>query len=322
MKSIKSANITDGLRILVRCDLDVPLEDGRIQDTFRLDHVLPTLKYIVEAGGFPIIFGHLGRPKGEVKPELSSSHLKPYFDKHLGEDKYELLENLRFGSRERSNDASYAKELAKMAEMYVNESFGNSHREHTSIVGVPKLLPSFAGIRLMEEVEVLSKVLKNPDKPLIAIVGGAKIETKRPVLEKFAEIADEVLVGGRIGIDMDAPLRGHMHLPIDYAEDQLDIGLKSCALFEKTILKAKTIVWSGPMGKFEDEKFALGTKKVAEAVVASKAHSIVGGGDILAALRAVGLLDKMSFVSTGGGAMLEFLVKGNLPGLEVLGYDG
>lgn len=184
MKSIKEASISSDMKVLVRCDLDVPLEEGEVKDTFRLDHILPTLEFIIDSGGIPVIMGHLGRPKGEFIEELSSNHLKSYFDDRLGEGNYELLENLRFESRERSNDVSFAKELAEKGEIFVNESFANSHRKHASMVGVPSLLPSYAGLRLMEEISVLNKVLKEPKKPFVAIIGGAKIETKKPVVDR------------------------------------------------------------------------------------------------------------------------------------------
>lgn len=320
MKSIKDADISSQTRVLVRGDLDVPLKNGEIVDTFRIDHLLPTLNFLKSKDAPIIIIGKLGRPNGEYVEELSTKHLKPYFDSKLGEGNYELLENLRFDSREEENSEDFAKELAEKADIYVNDSFAVSHRRHTSLVGVPKLLPSYAGLRLVDEVDNLEKVIKNPIKPLVAIVGGAKIETKKPVISKFLKIADKVLVGGKIGLDWDEGTPENLLLPLDYAKDDKDIGDKTIALFEKEISNAKTVVWSGPMGMFEDSEFEKGTQKIGNAIVDSNTFSIVGGGDTIAALNKFELFDEIGFVSVGGGAMLEFLVKGSLPGLEALGY--
>jgi phosphoglycerate kinase len=317
MKSIREADFSPQMKVLVRADLDVPLSNSTIEDTFRLDHVLPTLEFIVESGGFPIIMGHLGRPGGEYKEELSSKHLAPYFDKHLGEGKYELLENLRFDPRERQNDQDFAKELASKADIYVNEAFSNSHREHASMVGVPLLLPSYMGLHLKKEIEALEGVLNAPKHPFAVIIGGAKMETKRPVVDKFLEIADAVLVGGKIGLDWQGTKPENLYLPVDYVDDK-DIGEKTVEGYSEIIQNAKTIVWSGPLGMFEDERYEGGTRSILDAVLSSSANTIVGGGDTIAALNQFGKLKEISFVSTGGGAMLEFLVKGTLPALKAL----
>ncbi len=265
-----------------------------------------------------IIAGHLGRPKGQYVQELSSSNLDYYFHGFFKDYPYKLLENLRFDSREKENNMDFAKELASEAEIYVNESFGTSHREHASMVGVPKLIPGYAGFHLEKEISVLKNLLVTPKRPFIAIVGGAKIETKKPVIDKMLEIADGVLVGGRIGLDWSEPVPENLFLPVDYARDEKDIGTKTINLFSELISTAKTIIWSGPMGMFEDIEFVQGTKSVARSIVESPAFSVVGGGDTISALDHFGYLNKMNFISSGGGAMLEFLVKGTLPALEVL----
>lgn len=322
MKSIKEVDIASQTRILVRCDLDVPLGNGKVEDTFRLDHLLPTLNLIKDKGGISIICGHLDRPGGVPKEEFSTKHLEPYFESHLVKGNYELLENLRFTPGERENSKEFAEGLASKADIYVNESFANAHRVHASIVGVPELLPSYAGLRLIEEVSHLEKIIGDPERPLVAVIGGGKVETKKPAVKKFLELADKVLVGGKIGLDWDEEIPGKLVLPLDYAGGGKDIGPKTIALFGKELERAKTVVWSGPMGVFEDPEFSKGTESIGEAIVKSGAFSLVGGGDTISALHEFNLFSDMGFVSIGGGAMLEFLVKGNLPGLEVLGYRG
>lgn len=312
------AGITPQRRIFVRCDIDVPLKNGEIQDTFRLDHLLPTLNYLKEKKAKIIIAGHMGRPKG-FDETLSTKQLLPYFNRHLGKDCFELLENLRFESGEENNDREFAKKLAQKADIYVNESFATSHKKHASIVGLPLFLPSYAGLRFEEEVKNLQKVLENPQRPLVAVIGGAKIENKKPLASKFIEIADAVLAGGRIGLDWNDDKPVNLYIPLDYAENQLDIGGETIQMFTEILSQAKTIVWAGPMGKFEDEQFSTGTKALLEAVDQNKAaFSVAGGGDTVSAIRKLGKVDAFNFISTGGGSMLEFLAKGTLPGIEAL----
>lgn len=322
MKSIEDADIKPNTKVFVRCDLDVPVENGKITDTFRLDKNIDTLNILKEKNVRIIIAGHMDRPGGKVQEKYSTEQLRPYFDEKIGAGNYELLENLRFNPGEETNSEDFAKDLASKAEVYVNDSFGNSHREHASMVSLPKLLDSYAGVRLQKEVEVLSKLAKSPDKPLVAIIGGAKIETKKPVIQKFLNIADQVLVGGRLGIGWDEEIPGNLHIPSDYERGEKDIGVDTIKEFNDLIRSSRTIVWSGPLGKFEEREFENGTREIAQAVATSKAYKIVGGGDTIASLKRFGLLDRIDFVSTGGGAMLEFLVKGTLPGLEAIGYDG
>lgn len=307
---------------MVRCDLDVPIVNGEIVDTGRLDNSLDTLNYITDKKAIPVIIGHMGRPKGIFKKELSTLLLVPYFDEKIGKDNYELVENLRFDPREEQGSKDFAAELSKRGKIYINEAFSTCHREHTSITFIPEEMPSYAGIRLQKEVEVLSGLLEEPQRPFAAIIGGAKLESKKPVISKFLQIADEVLVGGRIGMDWEGGIPENLHLPVDYARDNKDIGPVTVEKFTDIIKNSKTVVWSGPMGVYEEENFISGTKAVADAIIGSGAYSVLGGGDTAAAVKKLGIKDSFSFISSGGSAMLEFLVRGTLPGLEALGYNG
>lgn len=343
-----------GKKVLVRCDLDVPLKNGVVADDARLRECLPTINYLLGQGVEKVVLmGHLGRPLrqvytgrgqdaqsklgGKVVEEFS---LKPVADKlrdllgleKLGEfgdsggfeiaKNIFLLENLRFDPREESNDEGFAKELAGLGDFYVNEAFAVSHREHASIVGVPKFLPHCAGIHFASEVENLSKVLENPKKPVVFVIGGAKPETKLPYIADFARVADWVLVGGLLVRDRERDRdRDRVRDNIIYADligNGLDISQESIRQFEEIIKSAGTVVWNGPLGKYEDEKWEAGTKRIGESIANSTAFKVAGGGDTIAALKKFGLLDKIDYVSTGGGAMLEFLAKGILPGIEAL----
>ncbi len=317
MRSVKDADIRGGMSVLVRGDLDAPLVDGKILDAYRLDSLLPTLGYIVKRGAGVILMGHIGNPSGNYVRNLSTEHLKDYFEARF-EKQVSLLENLRFDKREEKNDPEFAKELAAFGGIYVNECFAVSHRRHASVVGVPGFLPSYAGLRLMEEVETLKDVLIHPKRPFVVVIGGAKLETKMPVVERLLELADFVLLGGRVGLEWDGKRPPSLRLPSDYVDGDKDIGPETASAYSKILLKAGCVVWSGPMGIYEDAKYARGTTSAAEAIVESKAYSIIGGGDTIAAARGAGLLEKFGFVSVGGGAMLEFLAKGTLPGLEAL----
>jgi phosphoglycerate kinase len=322
MKTIQQAPIHKGTKVFVRGDLDVPIGNGTIQDTTRLDNTLETLRYIIEKGGFPIIGGHIGRPKGEYKEELSTKHILPYFIEKLGESTFELVENLRFDPREKENSAEYAKELADKAEIYVNDSFSTCHREHASVTGIPQCLPAYAGISLQRELEVLGKTRQNPQKPLVIIVGGIKLDDKLPVIHKFIHVANTILLGGKAGLHWTEDVPENLILPLDYAQDSLDIGPQTVELYKKYIAAAKTIVWAGPVGKFEDDKFFEGTKQIASAMAQATqengAFTLIGGGDTLAAVKKAGYIDKISFASAGGSAMLKYLANGNLVGLEKL----
>lgn len=334
MKSLKLAQLTPGIRVFVRCDLDVPVKDGEIQETYRLDHALPTIKYLLQNQAKVIIAGHMGRPKAAVPTDptntqknidesLSTKQLLPYFNTKLSEasqggGSFELLENLRFHPGEATNDPAYAQELARLADIYVNESFATSHRDAASIVGLPKLLPAYAGFRLETEVITLKSALNAPKRPSVAIVGGAKIDSKKPVIEKFLASFDSVLVGGKIAMDWKDPVPENLYLATDYLEEnKKDIGPETIQKFTEILPSANTIVWAGPLGLFE-EGYINGTKEIALAATNHGAFTVAGGGDTIAALEQTGLLEKFSFISTGGSAMLEFLVEGTLPGLEAL----
>lgn len=306
-----------GKKVLVRGDFDVPLQGEKIVDDARIRECLPTVKYLLDSGAKKIILmGHLGRPEGRVVENLRLAPIEEKFRGLLNSKNIIFLENLRFDKREEENDEGFAKELAGMGDFYVNEAFASSHREHASIVGIPKFLPHCAGLHFASEVENLSKVLENPAKPLVFIIGGAKLETKLPLIADFVRKADMVLVGGILPKFQNLKLKNVLFA--DLTEDGFDINSESISEFVEIIKKAGTVVWNGPMGKYEDEKYEAGTKKIGEAVAESEGFKVVGGGDTIVALKKFNLLDKMDYVSTGGGAMLEFLAKGILPGIAAL----
>lgn len=321
MKSIREAPIDKGTRVFVRCDIDVPLDNGKILTTFRLDNILPTLKYITEKGGIPVIAGHISKPGGEYREELSTKHLKLYFDENLGEGNYELLENLRFDPREEKNDESFAEELSKKADVYVNESFATCHREHASIVGITAFLPSYAGLRLQLEIETLDK-LNTPEKPFMVLIGGAKLESKMPVIEKFLMTADFVMLSGFLSSNWSTEVPQNLVLADDYKEEHKDTSPQTVEKYINILNDAKTVLWAGPVGVYEEDEFIVGTRNIAEAIVQKtqeeSIYSVIGGGDSIAAMTKLGLIDKFSFTSTGGSAMLNYLANGILPGIEAL----
>ncbi len=331
-----------GKTILLRADLDVPLARGEISDDFRLVTSLETINYLLKQTKTIVIIGHLGRPEKEDKNLSLKVVAEWYADKLKGNLKEAeakgfsgweilpglvLLENLRFYKEEEENDLDFSKKLASLADIYVNDAFASSHRAHASIVGITQYLPHFAGFRLQKEVEVLSQILENPKRPLCVIIGGAKIETKLPLVEKMHAFADFVLVGGEIA-ENDKVLLKVQHeslkgkrsilLVADLTADLKDITSKSAENFVQIIQNAKTIVWNGPMGVVEEKESQNGTNILAEGIVQVAADTIVGGGDTITFLKEKNLLDKFSFVSTGGGAMLEFLAGEKPPGIEVL----
>lgn len=352
LKKINSGAIKNKT-IILRADLDVPLKNERITDDTRLLAVIPTIEFILKNEAKIILIGHLGRPEGETceqrksekfsllpvvkwfneKLEIKSSKLEAEkfgdFEGWKLSDRFSILENLRFYKEEETNDQEFAKRLASLGEVYVNDAFAVSHRNHASITGITKFLPSFAGLKLTEEIEVLSKVLENSKRPLVVIIGGAKIETKLPVVERMHQIADYILVGGEIA-EQDKALLKVQHekvvnkkpvlLVADLEEDKKDITKKSTENFSQILSKGETIVWNGPMGMISDTEkvYSRATKLIAEAIIKTKAKSIVGGGDTVGYLKRLNLLDKFSFVSTGGGAMLNFLAGEKLPGIEAL----
>ncbi|MDP2642048.1 MAG: phosphoglycerate kinase [bacterium] len=306
MRSITEASDLEGKRVLVRVDWNVPIQDGLVLDDFRIKKSLPTLEFLIKAGAKVIVATHLDQEAANVLP------LKNYVPEGA-----ELLENLRLDPRERANDPAFAQELAFQADIFVNEAFASSHRSHTSIVGVPKLLPSYAGLNFVDEVDNLSRAF-NPSRPFLVILGGAKFETKLPLVEKFSQIADKIFIAGAMAAKVSKVLleNSKIILPVgDIAA--LDADDKVIAQLEPMINEAKFILWNGPLGKYE-EGYREGTIKLAKLLAESGAEVIVGGANTLAAIKELNLFDKFTFVSTGGGAMLEFLATGTLPGIEAL----
>lgn len=341
LKKVQDADVK-GKTVLLRADLDVPLNNSKIVDDTRLSSLLPTLDLLLKNGSQVIIAGHLGRPKNPSDFQYSLEPVAHWYSKKLSLQMEEmtlegftgwkfsenlfLLENLRLYKEEEENDEEFSKKLAGLAQIYVNDAFAVSHRNHASVVGIARLLPSFAGLRIQKEVEELSKVLENPERPLTIIIGGAKIETKLPLVEKMHHVADYVLVGGEIAEHVKelakvahGKLEGKRSILFvaDLTPDNEDISEVSIQNFVQVIESSQTIVWNGPMGEFE-KGFDSGTKKIAQAVANSIAHTIVGGGETIEYLKRERLLEKIKFVSTGGGAMLEFLSGSKLPGLEAL----
>jgi len=330
-----------GKTILVRADFDVPLKDGRVTDPARIELVLPTVRYLIGHQAKVILLAHLDRPGGkvvarlrldpvavELSRELTAVHklddcVGPQVESAVaaaGEGDILLLENLRFHSGEEANDPKFAKALAKLGNLYVNDAFATCHRSHASIVGIPKLLPSYAGFRLVEEVETLKKIVERPVRPLVVIIGGAKVETKAAVVRNMARIADRVLLGGKVSFVKELENLPRVVFPGD-SVDGKDIGPRTIERYRQIISQARTIVWAGPPGVFEEPRFAEGTRAVAAAVAASSAFTVVGGGETIAALGKFGYHGKIDFVSAGGGALLEFLSGKKLPGLEALSIE-
>ncbi|MFH1384965.1 MAG: phosphoglycerate kinase [Candidatus Omnitrophota bacterium] len=388
-KSIKDVDVA-GKRVIVRVDFNVPLnKEGQITDDARITGALPTIKYILDQKPrVLILMSHLGRPKGEVKPEFSLKPVAEYLNKSIpggvklladciGDEVKKavsqaadgaviLLENVRFHKAETKNDPIFAKSLAELADVYVNDAFGSAHRAHASTEGITKYLPAVAGFLLAKEIEFFDKVLSNPERPFVAILGGAKVSDKITVIENLLEKVNTLLIGGGMAYTF-LKTQGHtignskldaeslaiaqtllvkakeknvtLLLPQDHVvgnefseqaqakgadidiEDGwmgLDIGPKTVAAFKEVIKGAKTIVWNGPLGVFEFEKFKGGSEAIAQCIAASSAMSIIGGGDTAAAIKAFGLEDKMSHISTGGGASLEYLEGKMLPGIAAL----
>lgn len=308
-----------GKKVLLRLDLDVGI------DTSRIKSAKETLVFLVENSAKTIIIGHKGRPNGVKDDSLSLKGLTPVLSSLIGkevvfegEGRVVLKENLRFDPREETNDENFAKELASLGQFFVNEAFAVSHRPHTSIIGVAKYLPHAAGFRFVSEVENLSKVIQNPKRPLVVLISGIK-EDKVEMAKSLTQIADKVLLGGKLPKYFRERNPNPEKLMIaDLSFDGFDITLNSAERFGLEIAKAGTIVLAGVVGKYEEEGYRLGTKKVFEAVAASNAFKVAGGGDTEAALSLFGLTDKFDWISVGGGAMLDFIVKGTLPGIAAL----
>ena len=392
-KTVKDLDVK-GKKVLVRVDFNVPLskeEKGKIADDARIKAAMPTINYLSENGAKVILMSHLGRPKGEANPEFSLKPVSDYLaneyqDKFtfipsdvvvddkvkeevnkLQDGQIALLENTRYRKEETKNGEDFAKELASLADLYVNDAFGTSHRAHASNVGVASILPSAVGFLIEKEIEVMGKALEAPDHPFVSILGGAKVSDKIGVIENLITKVDTILIGGGMAYTflkamgkeigkslleedkMDLSLEliekakangVEILLPVDVViadkieagvateivdidnipvdMEALDIGPKTAELFAEKIKDAKTVVWNGPMGVFEIKEFSNGTNKVAEALAESDAVTIVGGGDSALAIEMAGLKDKITHVSTGGGASLEFLEGKDLPGISAI----
>ncbi len=385
IKKIKDFDVFEK-RILLRVDFNVDLDEkGRIIDDFKIERVLPTINYLLEKKAKVILISHLGRPKGKFDKKYSLKPIAERLEKLLKRKikflpdcigpKVEkvvksmkggeiiLLENVRFYPQEEKGDIEFAKELAKLGQIYINDAFGCSHRAHASVFTICQFLPSGMGLLMEKEINTLSQAIEKKVPPLVAVIGGVKMKTKIGLIESLLKSADEIIVGGKIAYEILAAkglcLRSYvpeegvekilnkinitnpkLHLPVDgivvlkekvegycrnaslgqirKEEEILDIGPETINIFKRIIQEAKTVIWNGPFGKFEKEEFAKGTLEIADAIIKSKAFSIVGGGDTCTFLRKYNLIDQFDFVSTGGGAMLTFLEGKELPGLKAL----
>jgi phosphoglycerate kinase len=343
-RSVREADVA-GKMVLVRSDLNVPLEGGEVADDMRIRSSLPTLALLLERGAAKVrVCSHLGRPKTEEdRAKYSMAPVERRLRELLPDDRITVLENTRFHPGETKNDPAFARELADGCDLYVDDAFGSAHRAHASTEAVAHLLPSYAGLLLLAELEHLGKLLGDVERPFLLISGGAKVDDKLGVLENLGGRADTVLIGGKMAeqIRERNPLSFEVELPVDVvgaaAFDEgaesgvfpfdglpegwlgLDIGPQTRERFGRKIEEARTIFWNGPMGVFEWERFAEGTKAVADAVAANDAaFSVVGGADSVRALNELGLAEKISWVSTGGGASLELLEGKELPGVAAI----
>ena len=333
-RSVRDADV-NGKNVLARVDFNVPLEDGRVADDTRIRAALPTIRLILDGGAQKLrLCSHLGRPKGE-DPAFSLQPVEAHLRTLVDDERIAVLENTRFHPGETENDPAFARELAEGSDLYVNDAFGSAHRAHASTEAVAHLLPAYAGLLLERELDELGSLLGEPARPFVAVLGGAKVEDKIGVLESLAEKADAMLVGGKMAEQVEP--QDKVLLPVDVvaasafdadadskdvAADEvpegwlgLDIGPKTREAFAEKIAGAGTVFWNGPMGVFEWPRFAAGTEAVARAVAASEGHTVVGGGDSVRAVQELGLADQIGWVSTGGGASLEFLEGKDLPGV-------
>ncbi len=388
-KTVKDIDLKNK-KVLVRCDFNVPMdEEKNITDNTRIVAALPTIKYLIEQNCKIILCSHLGRPKGEVNNKYSLEPVAKELSKLLGQEvlmakdvigedakklsenlqpkQVMLLENVRFHREETDNDENFAKELASMAEVYVNDAFGTAHRAHASTAGVAKFLPAVSGFLIEKEINFLGDTLQNPQRPFVAILGGAKVSDKIGVIDSLLEKVDTLIIGGGMaytffkaqgyevgnsiceidkldlareamqkakdkGVKLVLPVDTKVgkefkpdteskvvkctEIPADW--EGFDIGTETIKLFAEEIKNAKTVIWNGPLGLFEFEQFAVGTNAIAQLLAQIDATTIIGGGDSAAAVEKAGLADKITHISTGGGASLEFLEGKKLPGIECL----
>jgi phosphoglycerate kinase len=304
-----------GKDVLLRADLDIDLELG--EEDLRIKSLLPTVEYLAEKSGNITIIAHKGRPGGKENEADSLASVANILNGIIKTKNAELMENLRFNKGEEENDEHFAKHIAQKGEVFVNEAFASSHRNHASIVTLPKLMPHAAGLHFEKEVENLTKVFNNPKKPVVVVLGGVK-KDKVKYVEEFKKFADTILVGGRLPDFMDEDHEVEKVVVGKLIQDKEDITLHTVEEFEEIISGAGTIVLAGPMSKFEEDGHLLGTKRVFESVCKSEAFKVAGGGDTYAALRRLSLEDKFDWISVGGGSMLDFLSNGTLPGIEAL----
>jgi len=385
IRDVKQLDL-DGKRVFVRADFNVPIEDGRITEMHRIESTLPTLRYILGRAGKLIVASHLGRPSGKRNPEYSLAPVRAALEKLLAQPvtlapdcvgpevdalvrdparKIILLENLRFHKEEEKNDPEFSRQLAALADVYIDDAFGAAHRAHASTAGMAKFVrEKGAGLLLKKELDYLGKLLGHPERPFVAILGGAKVSDKIGVITNLMPKIDSLLIGGGMAytflkakgvpigrslveadrVELAGELLGKaksagvaLLLPVDHVAAEgrdkepvtigeaipahlmgLDIGPKTIELFRREIVKAKLVLWNGPVGLFEEEKFSAGTKAIAQAVADSGAVSIVAGGDTVAAVDQAGVASRITHLSTGGGATLEFLEGKKLPGIEAL----
>jgi phosphoglycerate kinase len=340
-RSVREADAR-GKRILVRSDLNVPLENGRVADDTRIRSSLDTLRWLLDHGAQEVVVAsHLGRPDG-VDPAYSIRPCAERLRTLLPDERIRVLENTRFDDRETANDPGLAAELADDLDLYVNDAFGSAHRAHASTEGVAHVLPAYAGLLMEAELQHLGRLLEEVEQPFVLVAGGAKCEDKLGILRNLGGRADTVIVGGKMAEELreSNPLDFEVVLPVDVvaaaafeenADSQvtaydavpegwlgLDIGPESRERFAELLGGAKTIFWNGPMGVFEWPRFAEGTRAVAQAVAEADAYSVVGGGDSVRAINELGLADEVSWVSTGGGAALELLEGKELPGVAAI----
>ena len=389
-KTVRDIDV-EGKRVLVRCDFNVPMQDGEITDDIRIRSALPTIQYLVEKGAKVILMSHMGRPKGEPKPEFTLLPVADRLTELLGQDvlfvpsdqvvdehvadavaalpdgQVMLLENTRYRAEETKNEEPFTGQLASLGDIFVNDAFGTAHRAHCSTAGLAAYMPAVSGFLIEKEVKFLGDALDDPERPFVAIMGGAKVGDKIPVIENLMKKVDTIIIGGgmsytffkAMGLEIGTSILDEesidlardlmikasdmgveMLLPVDavcakefsndspsgvYDKDSIpadmmgmDIGPRTIELYTKAIENAGTIVWNGPCGVFEMPAFAEGTRKIAEALASSKGTTVIGGGDSAAAVEQFGLADKMTHISTGGGASLEFLEGRELPGIACL----